>query len=115
MPRRRIKGSWGAPYEQEWSPRRFTNPATGHRFRFDGYFPSHNLVVEFHGYQHYVFPSVYIKDEALYFALQERDRLKENLIQADPTLRYFLIREDEPYADPEYLRGRLLDEGYLDP
>lgn len=105
----------GAPYEQEWSPRRFTNPATGHRFRFDGYFPSHNLVVEFHGYQHYVFPSVYIKDEALYFALQERDRLKENLIQADPTLRYFLIREDEPYADPEYLRGRLLDEGYLDP
>lgn len=109
------KALGGVPYEQEWSPRRFTNPATGRRFRFDGYFPSHNLVTEFHGYQHWTFPSVYIKDEALYFALQERDRIKENLILQDPTLRYFLVRESEPYADPVYLQARLLDEGYLDP
>jgi Zn ribbon nucleic-acid-binding protein len=105
----------GVAYEQEWSPRRFTNPSTGHRFRFDGFFPSHNLIVEFHGYQHYVFPSVYIKRDELYFALQERDRIKENMIHADPVLRYFLVREDEPYADPAYLRGRLMDEGVLDP
>jgi hypothetical protein len=78
-------------------------------------FPSHDLVVEFHGYQHYVFPSVYIKEDKLYFELQERDRLKENLIHADPVLRYFLVREDEPYTDIAYLRGRLMDEGILDP
>lgn len=105
----------GAQFQQEWESMRFINPPTGRRFRFDGYFPSHDLVVEFHGWQHWVFPSVYIKKEELFFALQERDRIKENLIQADPHLRYFVIREDEPYADPEYLRGRLIDEGILDP
>ena len=108
------KALGGVPYEQEWRARRFTNPASGHMFRFDGYFPSHNLVVEFHGYQHWTFPSVYIKRDDLYFALQERDRIKENLIHSDPTLRYFLVREDEPYADPAYLQARLIDEGFLD-
>jgi len=105
----------GAPYEVEWSPEWAINPGTGWRFRYDGYFPEFNLVVEFHGYQHWTFPNFYMKDETQYFALQERDRIKENLIHSDPTLRYFLVREDEPYADPEYLRGRLIDEGILDP
>ncbi len=109
------KALGGVPFEQEWKSWRFVNPPSGHRFRFDGYFPSHNLIVEFHGWQHWVYPSVYIKREELFFALQERDRIKENLIQSDPVLRYFLVREDEPYADPEYIRGRLIDEGYLEP
>ena len=102
-------------YAQEWKSMKFVNPNTGHRFRFDGFFSSHNLVVEFHGYQHWTFPSVYIKKDEVYFALQERDRIKENLIQGDPTLRYFLVREDEPYTNVAYLRGRLIDEGILDP
>ena len=93
----------------------FVNSKTDYKFRYDGFFPSHNLIVEFHGYQHWTFPSNYIEDEAQYAALQERDRIKENLIQSDPVLRYFLVREDEPYADPEYIRGRLIDEGYLEP
>jgi Zn ribbon nucleic-acid-binding protein len=105
----------GVAFEQEWEAMRFTNPSSGRRFRFDGYFPTHDLIVEFHGYQHWTFPSVYIKKEELYFALQGRDRIKENLIHGDPTLRYFVIREDEPYADPTYLRARLIDEGVLDP
>lgn len=102
-------------YKQEWESVKFVNPPTGHRFRFDGYFPSHDLIVEFHGYQHWVFPSVYIQRDELFFALQERDRIKENMIQADPVLRYFVVREDELYADAEYLRGRLIDEGVLSP
>jgi hypothetical protein len=105
----------GAAYEVEWSPEFAVNPVTGWLFRYEGYFPEFNLVVEFHGYQHWTFPNFYFKDEAQFFALQERDRIKENLIHSDPTLRYFLVREDEPYADPEYLRGRLIDEGILDP
>jgi Zn ribbon nucleic-acid-binding protein len=105
----------GVAYEVEWSPEWAVNPATGWLFRYDGYFPELNLVTEFHGYQHWTFPNFYMKDETQYFALQERDRIKENLIHSDPTLRYFLVREDEPYADPEYLRGRLIDEGILDP
>jgi Zn ribbon nucleic-acid-binding protein len=105
----------GAAYEVEWSPKWAVNPITGWSFRYDGYFPKFNLVVEFHGYQHWTFPNFYFKDEAQFFALQERDRIKENLIHSDPTLRYFLVREDEPYADPGYLLGRLMDEGVLDP
>jgi hypothetical protein len=105
----------GVAYEVEWSPEWAVNPNTGWPFRYDGYFPEFRLIVEFHGFQHWIFPSFYIKDEAQYFALQERDRIKENLIHSDPTLRYFLVREDEPYADPGYLHGRLIDEGILDP
>jgi hypothetical protein len=105
----------GVSYEMEWSPSWALNPATGRSFRFDGYFPSHRLVAEFYGWQHWVFPSVHIQDEAQFFALQEHDRIKENLVHAHPELRYFLVREDEPYTDPDYLRGRLLDEGFLDP
>jgi hypothetical protein len=109
------KSLHGAAYDTEWSDTRFVNSKTGCKFRYDGFFPSHNLIVEFHGFQHWTFPSFYIDDEAQYVALQERDRIKENLIQSDPVLRYFLVREDEPYADPEYIRGRLIDEGYLEP
>lgn len=105
----------GMPFQQEWESMQFINPPSGRRFRFDGYFPSHNLVVEFHGYQHWVFPSVYIRDEAAFLALQERDRVKARLVQGDPVLRYFEVHEDEPYADVAYLRHRLLDEGIFDP
>jgi len=100
-------------YLQEWKSWEFVNPPTGHRFRFDGYFPSHNLVVEFHGYQHYIFPSRHVTREEQYFALQERDRIKENLVRAHPVLRYFVVREDEPYTDADHLRKRLGDEGIL--
>jgi len=103
----------GASYLSEWNDPRFTNPSTGRRFRFDGYFPSHCLIVEVHGFQHWTFPSVYIQTEELYFSLQERDRVKENLIHQDSTLRYFVVREDEPYADTDYLRGRLRAEGHI--
>lgn len=99
----------GAAYEMEWSPRRFTNPATGHRFRFDGYFPSHKLVVEFHGYQHWTFPSVFIQKREIFEALVERDRIKAKLIEESGDLCYLELREDEPYTDPAYLAERLLD------
>ncbi len=102
-----------ALYRQEWESMAFVNPGSGRRFRFDGYFPTHDLLVEFHGYQHFVFPSVYIQKEELYQALLERDRIKETLVRADPILRYFMVREDEPYTDVEYLRNLLIDEGIL--
>jgi ribosomal protein S27E len=98
------KALGGARYEQEWEARRFVNPSSGRRFRFDGYFQELNLIVEFHGHQHYVFPSFYIRDEKLYCELQERDRIKENMILADPVLRYLVLREDEPYTDVPYIR-----------
>lgn len=102
-----------SPYEQEWRSRKFMSAAKAF-FRFDGYFPDHDLVVEFHGYQHWTFPSVFIKKEELFFQLQERDRIKENLVRQDPMLKYFVVREDEPYSDSEYLRERLIAEGIVE-
>lgn len=105
----------GVEYEIEWSPEWAINPTTGFRFRYDGYLPSHRLVVEYHGSQHFHWPNWTGMSAESFAEQQERDRIKENLVHQDPTLRYFLVREDEPYTDPEYLRGRLLDEGFLDP
>jgi len=100
----------GVEYKREWEARRFVNPKSGFRFRFDGYFPTHNLITEFFGHQHYKFPSIYVKTEEAYFDLQERDRIKENLARADG-IHYLVIREDEPFDDESYLRGRLEAEG----
>lgn len=106
----------GAVYEVEWKSWRFTDPLTGHRFRFDGYFPDIGLVVEFQGHQHYTFPNAYMVKESylpVYEALRERDRVKRELINAASDLTYFEVLEDEPYADVMYLRGRLSQMGIL--
>lgn len=102
----------GASYEQEWHDPEFLNPLSGHRFRFDGFFPSvgpHGLLVEFHGLQHWVYPNPFHKTEADFQAGQERDRQKAEQVEADGRFLYLVLREDEPYADPAYLRGRYLD------
>ena len=101
-----------SPYEQEFSPRKFVNPVSGCRFRFDGFFPSLQLIVEFHGYQHWTFPNVFVKAHRrdLFDAQVERDREKERQVREDGTFKYLTLREDQPYTDPVYIRERYLDE-----
>lgn len=101
------------PYQEEWFSDRFRNPLTGHRFRFDGYFPTLGLVVEFHGHQHYTFPNAFMKESHRpeWDRMLERDRVKQGLIESAPDLMYFMVREDEPYTDKEYLSQRLLALG----
>ena len=103
-----------SPYFEEWSPRKYVNPPTGRRFRFDGFFPEYNLVVEFHGYQHWEFPSIYIKKPEVFEALKVRDALKKKLIEAEQGFTYLEIREDEAYDDPDHLTMRLLEAGLFD-
>jgi len=107
----------GGPYTMEWRDRRFMS-AKNAFFRFDGYFKGTGLIVEFHGHQHYLFPNAFMVDESyrpLYEAMRERDRVKKSLIDAAPGLTYFVVRYDEPYDDPVYLRGRLVGAGVLAP
>lgn len=102
----------GEPYVQEWRSMVFVNPLSGHRFKYDGFFPhvgSHGLIVEFHGYQHYVYPNVFHKTEDEFRAAQERDRQKAEQVEADGRYLYLVVHENEPYADVEYLRQRYLD------
>jgi hypothetical protein len=106
----------GAPYETEWNDGTFINPKTGGRFRFDGFFPAQKLLVEFQGAQHYD-PSAkwFFEGGATYEEYIERDRQKALQVEADGRFKLFLVRENEPYTDLGYLRGRLIDEGCLDP
>jgi len=104
-----VSQALGLPYIEEWNSAEFLNPKTGRRFRFDGYFPELKLVVEFHGVQHWKFPNQYMKPHhrLLWDLQRERDRIKEEMIRNAPGMRYLVIREDEPYQDVQYLKGRL--------
>ena len=108
------KALGGAAYKQEWRFRQFCNPVSGHMFRFDGYFPALDLLVEYHGWQHWVFPSIYAKTREVFDALQERDREKVRQVTADGRFKLLEIREDEPYTNVDYLRGRLLEIGVFE-
>ncbi|MFA6234620.1 MAG: MucR family transcriptional regulator [Bacteroidota bacterium] len=102
------------PFQMEWSQERFTNRETGHRFRFDGYFSDVNLVVEFQGHQHYLFPNAYMRNESYrpeWEKLKERDRVKREMIENSQDLIYLEVFEDEPYTDISYLRSRLIQLG----
>lgn len=107
----------GLSFEEEWKSWRFVNPPTGHRFRFDGYFPDVGLVVEFQGMFHYTFPNPWMIHESYrpeWNKLVERDRIKREMITNAPDLTYLEILEDEPYTDIAYLTGRLVQAGVLE-
>lgn len=93
---------------QEWMKPELTG-----KYRFDGYFPSYSLVVEFQGYQHWTFPNVYCKSKIQYLKMLERDQIKATMIHSDPNLYYFVVRGDEPFTDVSYLRRRLISEGVI--
>ena len=104
------------PYVEEWMSWRFVNPLSSFRFKFDGHFKEIGLVVEFHGFQHYTFPNFFMPHESyrpLYDAMRERDRIKKSLIDSAPDLVYFEVLEDEPWEEPAYLKGRLVQAGVL--
>jgi Zn ribbon nucleic-acid-binding protein len=107
----------GVPFVQEWKSWLFKNDRTGHRFRFDGYYASVNLIVEFHGHQHYTFPNAFMLDESYRPVWEEscwRDEEKIRLA-TEAGIHYLIIREDEPYTDAAYLAGRLVGLGVLAP
>lgn len=107
----------GASYVQEWETMRFLNSRTNRRFRFDGYYASVNLIVEFHGHQHYTFPNAFMLDESYRPMWEEscwRDDEKVRLATA-AGIHYLVVREDEPYTDPSYLAGRLVGMGVVPP
>jgi predicted transcriptional regulator len=95
----------GLAYEQEWNPPGFLNPKTGGRLRYDGYFPDHNLLAEFQGWQHTVFPSTHIKNLNQFRALQERDKLKERLTVG--VYLYLVVHYNDPWEDLNFLQDRL--------
>lgn len=99
----------GKPYVTEWSSDLFQT-ASGRLFRFDGFFPEIQLLVEFQGHQHYTFPNAFQRreiDRSDFEAMCERDRRKRALVEAHGGFLFLEIREDEPFKSVEYVRTRL--------
>lgn len=96
----------GEPYAWEWSHPEVVNPVTGHRLYYDGYFAKHNLVVEFHGKQHWQFVPKWHKTEEEFRARLVVDAHKEaSLLRLG--VNFVVVREDDPYKEPLFLRGLL--------
>jgi hypothetical protein len=102
----------GVEYKSEWTSFKFKNPVTGARLRFDAYFPSLNLLVEYQGAQHWKFIPVYFKSENVFEKLKARDALKVVLVKL-ANIPLLIIREDEPWQDEDHLRKRLEEIGVL--
>jgi ribosomal protein S27E len=109
-----VSKNLGAGYAWEWSHSEIKNPRTGYRFRFDGYFATHNLLVEVQGAQHFTYNPYWHKSEENYKRRQQEDALKYQLAR-DLGYRVLEVRHDEPFTDPSYLAGRLVQMGVLAP
>jgi hypothetical protein len=107
-----LAGILGESYISEWSSPDFVNPETGRRFRYDGFFVEHQLLVEFHGRQH-LEPIGFYGGERSFKSTQKYDKIKAHLVKNHPTLSLFVVYETEPYRDVNYLRHRLEQDGYL--
>jgi len=96
----------GAGYAWEWSHDEVRNPRTGYRLYYDGMFPSHGLIVEAHGEQHYRYTPGWHRTESEF---DERVALDAHKVEAAERLGYrvLVIRYDEPFTDASYLAGRL--------
>lgn len=102
------------PYVWEWAHPDIVNPKTGYRLFFDGYFPGHNLVVEANGKQHYQYVEWWHKTREQFEYRQKLDVLKARRLREEG-VRLVVVRYDEPFNDPMYLRGRLVGAGLVSP
>ena len=101
-----VSGIIGEAYEWEWSHPEITNPETGYRFYFDGYFPKSNLIVEYHGKQHFKFIPEWHKTEAEFDRRVALDA--EKIRQARAVgLRVVEVRFDDPLTSVDFFRGLL--------
>jgi len=98
------------PYKQEWTSKNFKSNVN-RPFRFDGYFQDLKLIVEFNGYQHYVFPNVWIKHKKDFLELKNRDKIKEEMVKKFGNYLYLKIQENESYDNIKYIKKRLEEIG----
>ena len=104
----------GAGYIWEWSHAGVRNPKTGYQLYFDGLFAKHGLIVEAHGAQHFKYIPYWHKSEERFLEQQALDVLKVSRAEA-LGYKVLVIRHDEPFTDPMYLAGRLVQMGVLEP
>jgi len=100
----------GDGYIWEWSHTEIRNPKTGYLLYFDGLFAKQGLIVEAHGAQHFKYIPYWHQSEVEFEARKELDVLKVREAEA-LGYRVLVIRHDEPFTNPAYLAGRLVQMG----
>ena len=93
-------------YLWEWSSPLIRNPETGSLLFYDGYFPRHNLLVEYHGPQHYTFVPKWHRTPQGFEKQQNLDKLKEQYAE-DQGKNLIVLRHTDPVDDLEFLRAKL--------
>lgn len=94
-------------YEWEWFSSDLRNPETGALLFFDGYFPRHNLLVEYHGPQHFQFVPKWHRTSEEFARQQARDDLKARFAH-EAGKRLVVLKYSDP-IDREFLT-KLLDD-----
>lgn len=64
-------------------------------FEYDIYVPSHNLLIEYNGIQHYIYTPFFQKRKSVFIKQQKRDRLKKKLAK-DNGYTLIIFKYDEP-------------------
>lgn len=90
-----VSKSLGEMYRWEWSDDRIRNPETGWLLYFDGYFPRHNLVVEYHGPQHFQFVPKWHRVPEEFDRQRELDKFKARRL-ADLGVELVVVRHSDP-------------------
>lgn len=90
----------------EWTADWLRNPKTNMKLFIDGYFPKHNLAIEYDGEQHFRYvPFLHHGDVNKFKEQQELDRLKEKLLK-DNGITLLRFRYDEPKT-VEHIRNKI--------
>lgn len=99
-------------YEPEFSDERIVSFVTGRMFRFDGYFPRRNLLLEAHGNQHFYFVASWHQTRERFEELQALDRAKVKRAQE---LGYDvkIVRYNDPIHDSEFWRKLFSNDSTL--
>ena len=99
----------GAKYEMEatWD---WLVTSYGTMMYADIYFPKYNLVVEYHGQQHFIFPNFFHKTKKDFDDAVDRDLLKKKLL-LNHNIKLIEWRFDEPLTE-EKAYSKLLKAGF---
>lgn len=101
-------------YVWEWTHADIRGRGLKKPLRFDGYFAGHNLLVEAHGRQHFEFNRFWHKTQEEFERRMDTDIQKRQRANA-LGFKVLEIRYDEPFTNPAYLAGRLVQMGVLQP
>ena len=82
------------------------------KFKYDFYIASHNIIIEYHGIQHYEFVKLFHKTEDVFLKKQNIDKIKKEFIESN-NIRYLEISYTESIDSIRIILQKLLQPTFL--